>query len=146
MVETPILSLSSQVVPLARVVTVLEISALMRAATGLLSVASLSLVQAARLRASAANANNLVSIISFLIYYFSFLRVFLLSFRHALQVGIHIAAVNLLPTCDAGFHSGFRRGLGYGAAEGERYGLVSVEVREGCRQVALKFRRLRVAV
>ena len=41
---------------------------------------------------------------------------------------------------------GFRRGLGYGASEGERYGLVAIEIREGCRKVALKARVCRVAV
>ena len=64
MVETPIWSYVAHCVPLARVVTVLEISALMRAATGLLSITSLSLVQAARLRANAASAKNLVFIVS----------------------------------------------------------------------------------
>ena len=35
---------------------------------------------------------------------------------------------------------------GAGAAESERYGLVVVEVREGCREVAFKARVCRVAV
>ena len=60
--------------------------------------------------------------------------------------GFHRVALDGFPVLDDGGDSRLRRGLGYGAAEGERYGLVGVEVREGCREVALKARVCRVAV
>ena len=63
-----------------------------------------------------------------------------------MYVHILTAVVARLPVIDGGGDSRLCRGLGYGAAEGERYGLVGVEVLHSFGQVALKARVCRVAV
>ena len=59
--------------------------------------------------------------------------------------GLHRVALDGFPVLDGGGDSRLIRDHCF-AIEGERYGLVGVEVREGCRQVALKTRVCRVAV
>ena len=62
-----------------------------------------------------------------------------------MYVYILAAVVARLPVIDGSGHSRLIRDHCF-AIEGEGYGLVAVEVREGCRQVALKTRVCRVAV